>query len=103
MSEDNDRLMIDKEELLETYRKLLGETKRKSLPEMSKDKRELVEKILNLRIIKEDVTLSRAIRIKAENLSFEYWEKLNSLCDNDTDLVCRLLGERKPTRDVLEL
>lgn len=106
MSEDRDRSFVDKEEQVETYRKLLGENRKRRLPEMSEDKKELAESILNLRIVKNDYTLSKATRIKAENLSFEYYEKLLTLCDGDSDLVCRLLGDRKPHRvkdtDVLE-
>jgi len=101
MSEDSDRSLVDKEELLETYRKLLGETrKRRNLPEISEDKKILAEKILSLRNVKDDVTLSRAIRIKAENLSFEYYECLLTLCDGDTDLVSRILyGKSKAQLD----
>jgi len=91
MSEDSDRSLVDKEELLETYRKLLGETRKRRNLEISEDKKELAEKILSLRNVKEDVTLSRAIRIKAENLSFECYERLLGLCDNDTDQISRIL------------
>jgi arginyl-tRNA--protein-N-Asp/Glu arginylyltransferase len=98
MTEDSDRL-IDREEQLETFRKLLGETpKKRSLPEMSKDKKELVERILNLRIVKEDFTRSKRERINAENESFEAYERLLALCDGDVDLLKRLLGERHPHR-----
>jgi hypothetical protein len=100
MSEDSDHFLVDKEELLETYRKLLGETKRKPLPEISEDKRKLAETILSLRTIKEDTTLTRATRIKAENLSFEYYERFLGLCGGDTDLVSRILyGKSKAQLD----
>jgi len=101
MSEDSDHSLVDKEELLETYRKLLGETrKRRISPEISEDKKELAEKILTLRTIKEDVTLTRATRIKAENLSFEYYECFLGLCGGDTDLVSRILyGKSKAQLD----
>jgi succinate dehydrogenase flavin-adding protein (antitoxin of CptAB toxin-antitoxin module) len=85
---------------------LLGETKRKPLPEVSADKKELVEKILNLRIVKEDFTRFKRERVNAENESFEAYEQLLALCDGDVDLLKRLLGERHPHRvketDVLE-
>jgi hypothetical protein len=106
MSEDNERKTIDKEEQLETYAKLLGETKRKRLPEMAKDRKDLAERILDLRIVKADYTRSKRERIEAENESFECYERLLALCDGDSDLVKRLLGERLPHRvkdtDVLE-
>jgi len=106
MSEDRDKSLVDREEQMETFRKLLGETKRKPLPEVSKDKKELVEAILNLRIVKADYTRSKRERIDAENESFECYERLLALCKGDSDLVKRLLGERLPHKikdtDVLE-
>jgi hypothetical protein len=103
MSEDKDRSTVDKEQQLEAYAKMLGEApKRRNLPEMSKDKKELVERILHYRNLKNDFTLSKARRIEIENLSFECYERILALCDGDTDLVCRLLGERKPTREKTE-
>jgi len=106
MSEDSDRSTIDKEEQLETFHKLLGETKRKPLPEVSADKKELVERILRLRKVKEDYSRSKRERINAENESFEAYEQLLKLCDGDSDLVARVLGSRRPypikTEDVLE-
>ena len=99
MSEDKDRSTVDKEQQLEAYAKMLGEApKRRNLPEMSKDRKELVEKILNLRIVKEDFTRSKRERINAENESFEAYEQLLALCDGDVDLLKRLLGERHPHR-----
>jgi len=98
MSEDRDRSLLDKEEQLEEYGKLLHETKKKKLPEMSADKKKLVERILNLRIVKEDYSLSRRERINAENESFEAYEQLLALCGGDVDLVARLLGSRRPFR-----
>jgi hypothetical protein len=96
MSEDNERSTIDREEQLEAYRRLLGEVKEKKLPEMTPDKKELVERILRLRKVKEDYSRSKRERIEAENLSFEAYEKLLALCDGDSDLVARLLGSRRP-------
>ena len=101
MTEDKDHSFLDREELLETYRKLLGETrKRRISPELSIDVKELAEKIESLRKIKEDYTLSRKTRIEAENLSFEYYEELLGLCGGDTDLVSRILtGKSKAQLD----
>jgi hypothetical protein len=107
MSEDSDRSTIDKEEQLEAYAKMLGEKPKKpNLPEMSKDKKELVEIILYCRNHKDDMALSHAKRVEIENFSFDCYEKLLALCKGDSWLVCSLLGNRKETRvkdtDVLE-
>jgi hypothetical protein len=99
MSEDRDPSLADKEELLEIFRKMLGEGKKRTLQEMTEDKRKLVENILNLRIVKNDYTLSKAERLRAEDFSFECYEKFLFLCDGDSDLVKRLLGERKPIKE----
>ena len=99
MSEDSERSTQSKEEQLEAYAKMLGEKPKKpNLPEMTPDKKELVEKILRLRIVKEDFTRSKRERINAENESFEAYERLLALCDGDVDLLKRLLGERHPHR-----
>jgi len=98
MSEDRDRSLLDKEEQLEEYGKLLHETKKKKLPEMSADKKKLVERIVNLRIVKEDYSLSRRERINAENESFECYEQLLSLNGGDADLTARMLGSYRPFR-----
>lgn len=107
MSEDNERKTIDREEQLEAYAKMLGEKpKKRNLPEMTPDKKELVEKILWCRNHKDDMALSLRKRIEIEDFSFDCYENLLKSCDGDSDLVSRLLGERKPhrvkTEDVLE-
>lgn len=107
MTEDRDRNLIDKEEQIEAYAKMLGETpKKRNLPEMTPDKKDLVDKILWCRNHKDDMALSHAKRVEIEDFSFDCYEKLLALCDGDSDLVKRLLGERLPHRvkdtDVLE-
>jgi len=96
MSEDRDRSLLDAEEQMEEYGKLLHETKKKKLPEMTPDKKKLVERILNLRLVKADYSLSRRERIDAENLSFELYERLLALNGGDADTTARQLGSPRP-------